>query len=77
MRVGTRLDRVYISACFEDHPHACGDKVALKVEVGSEPGSSPCVWGQEGTAAVPVWSSGIIPMRVGTRREYSPLALNV
>ena len=66
MRVGTsgKLD-VYGNP-YEDHPHACGDKLALDVVVDVDVGSSPCVWGQ---VFYNVWlccQQRIIPMRVGT-----------
>ena len=67
MRVGTSVPLRERRFPAWDHPHACGDKILFHKFLILSPGSSPCVWGQAG-AARRVWvSSGIIPMRVGTR----------
>ncbi len=65
-RVGTShmLSVAFFRA--KDHPHACGDKGyavnALKVPQGS----SPRVWGQDFPSCTTVFSTRIIPTRVGT-----------
>ena len=48
-RVGTRLrELLHIPIC-QDHPHACGDKINFSSIVYAPQGSSPRVWGQEGS----------------------------
>ena len=46
MRVGTSyiVNKKY--GGYEDHPHACGDKIGSTHLDGAHSGSSPCVWGQ-------------------------------
>ena len=67
MRVGTRLELMprYINA--KDHPHACGDKAQSRLITFTSRGSSPCVWGQDSEPWECCGTTGIIPMRVGTR----------
>ena len=45
-RVGTSLTLPVISPSFQDHPHACGDKLQPKISSSIGSGSSPRVWGQ-------------------------------
>ena len=68
-RVGTRgklRNRCYDG---EDHPHACGDKTRFYLKQGKLPGSSPRVWGQARRDTPSAIFPGIIPTRVGTRRN--------
>ena len=45
-RVGTRV-ALFVQGChFQDHPHACGDKLLYTLMVLFVVGSSPRVWGQ-------------------------------
>ena len=67
MRVGTRIACEKINKMFGDHPHACGDKVALTARTAFVSGSSPCVWGQVYRESATFGVQRIIPMRVGTR----------
>ena len=70
MRVGTRTYFFDVSFNARDHPHACGDKDCGAYPIHFAGGSSPCVWGQVDIAVNAGDSSGIIPMRVGTRRLF-------
>ena len=66
-RVGTRRLSTYRESRCQDHPHACGDKLAQKTPILIKAESSPRVWGQ---ACLPLFSAEvtrIIPTRVGTR----------
>ena len=65
-RVGTSLGQLSHIALYEDHPHACGDKLIDRFEDLSNLGSSPRVWGQVSRAAFILSVRGIIPTRVGT-----------
>ena len=67
MRVGTSAVNAWLNDTTQDHPHACGDKYAVRVSVYKSWGSSPCVWGQDKIFDNGVTADGIIPMRVGTR----------
>ena len=51
---------------LQDHPHACGDKVASISLYIVTRGSSPRVWGQDYTVNPDLSNIGIIPTRVGT-----------
>ena len=66
-RVGTSVSNVHCFQTFEDHPHACGDKLFHCLVSNPLMESSPRVWGQatygEGYNQV----ERIIPTRVGTR----------
>ena len=66
MRVGTRCSLICSSCYAEDHPHACGDKLASAFQSIFFLGSSPCVWGQEDCGNCRYGHVRIIPMRVGT-----------
>ena len=46
MRVGTSCRLLSCTQIFEDHPHACGDKLSAPLTLIVTVGSSPCVWGQ-------------------------------
>ena len=50
-RVGTSNVETYQTLPYEDHPHACGDKLWLFRCLMSMSGSSPRVWGQVYTLA--------------------------
>jgi len=65
-RVGTSEVGLGKSACRQDHPHACGDKVFVALLTGLFGGSSPRVWGQVKHISYRCDRSGIIPTRVGT-----------
>ena len=67
MRVGTREKIADDYASYEDHPHACGDKISYTVLITLSAGSSPCVWGQGQHFIIECVNHRIIPMRVGTR----------
>ena len=54
-----------------DHPHACGDKIEMIRGDGDKTGSSPRVWGQGKCSKIDYVPIGIIPTRVGTRKEQS------
>ena len=66
-RVGTRDYLVTVLVVFEDHPHACGDKVLYPVALRNKAGSSPRVWGQVRNYYGEFRQMRIIPTRVGTR----------
>ena len=65
-RVGTRRNHTLKNCQRQDHPHACGDKVALGSQTLLQEGSSPRVWGQVYNADSTRHCLGIIPTRVGT-----------
>ena len=52
----------------QDHPHACGDKRLLNAFEHQFIGSSPRVWGQGIRIYESMFTSRIIPTRVGTSR---------
>ena len=52
----------------EDHPHAYGDKSALRARLNRGTGSSPRVWGQEKKYCELYLNDRIIPTRMGTRK---------
>ena len=66
-RVGTRRNHTLKNCQRQDHPHACGDKVALGSQTLLQEGSSPRVWGQGENRKIFVLRYRIIPTRVGTR----------
>ena len=66
-RVGTRLDATHVGVGCTDHPHACGDKAAVKLFKLVRDVSSPRVWGQDQTPEYCKNAPSIIPTRVGTR----------
>ena len=70
-RVGTRTARYHLCERAQDHPHACGDKKPVQVELRSYQGSSPRVWGQVKDEVLTAQGAGIIPTRVGTRSEQN------
>ena len=72
-RVGTRNFIIKLRQHYWDHPHACGDKIALLIYTAASDGSSPRVWGQESSTIFVVFTPRIIPTRVGTSRY--PLVL--
>ena len=45
-RVGTSLPKSIRRPLYQDHPHACGDKLSYPLPYRRMPGSSPRVWGQ-------------------------------
>ena len=65
-RVGTRCICCVDCAFTQDHPHACGDKMAMKPFCGYHMGSSPRVWGQAVFQSLSSFPPRIIPTRVGT-----------
>ena len=69
--MGTRISRCdYCPLCW-DHPHACGDKLSVRMYSQYSPGSSPRVWGQVPTIINAILRIRIIPTRVGTSSECS------
>ena len=68
-RVGTSVVYPICKHIFEDHPHACGDKMDSGNQPSRERGSSPRVWGQGTNRGCIPCAPGIIPTRVGTRNE--------
>ena len=64
--MGTRLDATHVGVGCTDHPHACGDKAAVKLFKLVRDVSSPRVWGQGLSALGFRLFLGIIPTRVGT-----------
>ena len=73
-RVGTSVGQVIGTGVFADHPHACGDKQALRLTASTAAGSSPRVWGQAIKLLTLSDIAGIIPTRVGTRSFLSSSA---
>ncbi len=69
-RVGTSFLWRKKKPIYEDHPHACGDKLNFCTVRLWDQGSSPRVWGQEAYSIVPSFTVRIIPTRVGTRKSY-------
>ena len=65
--MGTSPKDNYPNGAWEDHPHACGDKLVKICLVIEVIGSSPRVWGQETIVLIGIRKTGIIPTRVGTR----------
>ena len=67
--IPTRVGTSDITSCPDvitgDHPHACGDKVAVFLRIVYKQGSSPRVWGQEEVKMLIETEIGIIPTRVG------------
>ena len=72
-RVGTSVVNPICKHIFEDHPHACGDKINHLLSSYLCLGSSPRVWGQVWFYCLNVLRPRIIPTRVGTRRTTSTL----
>ena len=68
-RVGTRSFLDNRKSWNKDHPHACGDKVQYQTWFLLLSGSSPRVWGQGSASLEKLFKIGIIPTRVGTRRQ--------
>ncbi len=68
-RVGTRRYLFAAVASFQDHPHACGDKLERGDKLKENKGSSPRVWGQAELTLSVKSVAGSIPTRVGTRKE--------
>ena len=67
-RVGTSRPRPALLQGVGDHPHACGDKAILGVNLTALIGSSPRVWGQ-GRVNIQICTDiRIIPTRVGTSK---------
>ena len=65
-RVGTSTSCKTYSWHSKDHPHACGDKVAIFEFAYNDVGSSPRVWGQDADRLYQYDRIRIIPTRVGT-----------
>ena len=75
-RVGTSRPRPALLQGVGDHPHACGDKAILGVNLTALIGSSPRVWGQ-GRVNIQICTDiRIIPTRVGTREVLQLLGLH-
>ena len=53
--------------CYEDHPHAYGDKDTYGYNPDRHIGSSPRVWGQAMYNDMLATGKRIIPTRMGTR----------
>ena len=69
-RVGTSRPRPALLQGVGDHPHACGDKAILGVNLTALIGSSPRVWGQ-GRVNIQICTDiRIIPTRVGTSPRH-------
>ena len=66
-RVGTRMLHDQFAEYYEDHPHACGDKLFPTQIHTQYVGSSPRVWGQVVFQNLRAFVYRIIPTRVGTR----------
>ena len=64
--MGTSLSGSEYRPILRDHPHACGDKAAVKLFKLVRDVSSPRVWGQGLSALGFRLFLGIIPTRVGT-----------
>ena len=75
-RVGTRISVIFLINIFQDHPHACGDKIYYTIRYISALGSSPRVWGQGFAVYHGQGQFRIIPTRVGTRRYVQPTPAN-
>ena len=72
-RVGTSPAGQTRLVSHRDHPHACGDKAILGVNLTALIGSSPRVWGQ-GRVNIQICTDiRIIPTRVGTRHVYADM----
>ena len=67
--MGTRLQIRLFELIYQDHPHACGDKLGFAPVISSIGGSSPRVWGQGQGIAFIISLPRIIPTRVGTSME--------
>ena len=65
-RVGTSKKSYRRQKGYEDHPHACGDKLMQKTARCFLLGSSPRVWGQDRGFHLQREACRIIPTRVGT-----------
>ena len=72
-RVGTRRKHNTQYRQREDHPHACGDKLARSRPRHPRRGSSPRVWGQVIFVLPSLYILRIIPTRVGTRIFSFPI----
>ena len=66
--MGTSSDSDSPQHAVEDHPHAYGDKLGLKILTANMQGSSPRVWGQDWNDATAANKYRIIPTRMGTRQ---------
>ena len=64
--MGTSICGCFYGVRLCDHPHACGDKAAVKLFKLVRDVSSPRVWGQGLSALGFRLFLGIIPTRVGT-----------
>ena len=67
--MGTRVAELLDGIPDKDHPHAYGDKGGIIKYLGSYPGSSPRVWGQEDGEGIHAHLLRIIPTRMGTRNS--------
>ena len=67
-RMGTSYQRQCCGMPYKDHPHAYGDKSAVRAGYLQLPGSSPRVWGQVFSPSQKYLYPRIIPTRMGTRR---------
>ena len=65
-RMGTRCAYLSWRKYSRDHPHAYGDKVTTPFTAPINKGSSPRVWGQDSRRLLYIFSTGIIPTRMGT-----------
>ena len=65
-RVGTSREMTNSHGCYQNRPHACGDKPSIQLTLLTVWGSSPRVWGQVAEFIEIIIKVGIIPTRVGT-----------
>ena len=70
--MGTRLPFQTVKTRGKDHPHAYGDKLGFPIACCVAMGSSPRVWGQVNGAENKSDVKGIIPTRMGTRKQLFP-----
>ena len=75
-RVGTSNPKGIAFINNRDHPHACGDKLSVRMYSQYSPGSSPRVWGQDMTLHAWRIYARIIPTRVGTSTKFRCMDLS-
>ena len=74
-RVGTSILKLRLLDGLTDHPNACGDKTLQRLSKTYNTGSSPRVWGQVIRTYPRTMYPGIIPTRVGTRKDWAAMQL--
>ena len=75
-RVGTSFGKYFFLSFYQDHPHACGDKLTVCCRIPRLLGSSPRVWGQVRYHSNLITLLRIIPTRVGTSPSNFPVSNN-